>query len=167
MAPTSGETIPLYFAAESAPTANIPPEAPLCYKFMVAGTEEQLRKLKAKYPGLYDDQITTNPAGGKNLMAKRRDENGKEITYFYSTSPEVCNAYHQDRLQTATPGGRGTSNPGAPPGEAVASAGSDNPPTPATGSWARTRTSSKTPAPSCNGSGAAWGKSGMELPVRG
>ena len=32
-----GEKVPLYFAAELAPTANIPPEAPLCYMFMVAG----------------------------------------------------------------------------------------------------------------------------------
>ncbi|MBP6733692.1 MAG: DUF1566 domain-containing protein, partial [Chromatiaceae bacterium] len=123
-----GEKSPIYFAAEVAPTANIPPEAPLCYKFVVAGPEEQLRKLKAKYPGLYDDQITTNPAGGKNLVAKRKDETGKEITYFYSTSPEVCNAYQQDRLQTpAKPGDRGSSNTGAPPGEAVASVGGESP----------------------------------------
>ncbi len=112
-----------------APTANIPPEAPLCYKFMVAGPEEQLRKLKAKYPGLYDDQIVTNPEGGKNLVAKRRDETGKEITYFYSTSPGVCNTYQQDRLQTpAPPGDREETNAASPPGAAPASAGSDNSP---------------------------------------
>ena len=70
---------------------------------MVAGPAEQLRKLKAKYSGLYDDQIVTNPEGGQNLMAKRRDENGKEITYFYSTSPGVCNAYQQAMLTTHTP----------------------------------------------------------------
>ncbi len=98
-----GAKVPLYFAAASAPTANIPPEAPLCYKFMVAGPEEQLRKLKAKYPGLYDDQIATNLEGGQNLIAKRRDEQGEEITYFYSTSPGVCNAYQQVRLQTPAP----------------------------------------------------------------
>ncbi len=94
---------PLYYAAALAPKGNIPPEAPLCYKFMVAGPEEQLRKLKAKYPGLYDDQIVTNPEGGRNLVAKRRDENGKEVTYFYSTSPRVCNAYQQALLIPHTP----------------------------------------------------------------
>jgi serine/threonine protein kinase len=99
----AGAKAPLYYAAALAPTANIPPEAPLCYKFMVAGPAEQLRKLKAKYSGLYDDQIVTNPEGGQNLMAKRRDENGKEITYFYSTSPGVCNAYQQAMLTTHTP----------------------------------------------------------------
>ena len=92
---TEGAKAPLYFAAELPPTTNIPPEAPLCYKFMVAGPAEQLRKLKAKYPGLYDDQITINSEGGQNLVAKRRDETGREITYFYSTSPKVCNAYQQ------------------------------------------------------------------------
>ncbi len=91
---------PIYFAAEVAPTANAPPEALLCYKFMVAGPEEQMRKLKAKYPGLYDDQIVTNPEGGMNLVAKRRDETGKQITYFYSTSPKACNDYQQNRLQS-------------------------------------------------------------------
>ncbi|MBP6583516.1 MAG: DUF1566 domain-containing protein [Chromatiaceae bacterium] len=124
-----GEKAPLYYAAALAPTANIPSEAPLCYKFMVAGPEEQLRKLKAKYPGLYDDQITTNPAGGKNLVAKRRDETGKEITYFYSSSPGVCNTYQKDRLQTpAPPGDREETNAASPPGAAPASAGSDNSP---------------------------------------
>ncbi len=95
-----GEKSQIYFAAEVAPTANAPPEAPLCYKFMVAGPEEQMRKLKAKYPGLYDDEIVTNHEGGKNLVAKRRDETGKEITYFYSTSPKACNDYQQNRLQS-------------------------------------------------------------------
>ena len=124
-----GEKAPLYFAAALGPTANIPPEAPLCYKFMVAGPEEQLRKLKAKYPGLYDYQITTNPAGGKNLVAKRRDDTGTEITYFYSTSPAACNDYQKDRLQApAIPGDRNNSYSASPPGEAMASAGSDNSP---------------------------------------
>ncbi|MCC7277031.1 MAG: DUF1566 domain-containing protein [Chromatiaceae bacterium] len=105
--PPSGEKVPLYFAAELAPTANIPPEAPLCYKFMVAGPEEQLQKLKTKYPGLYDAQVVTYPEGGQTLMAKRRDETGKEITYFYSTNPGICNAYQQAALSppaTATTG---------------------------------------------------------------
>jgi TPR repeat protein/serine/threonine protein kinase len=128
-APTAPEgKAPLYFAAALAPTANIPPEAPLCYKFMVAGPEEQLRKLKSKYPGLYDDQISTNPLGGKNLVAKRKDETGKEIIYFYSTSPGVCDDYQKGRLQTPTPqGDRAGSN--APPqtGAASTSAGGASP----------------------------------------
>jgi hypothetical protein len=65
---------------------------------MVAGPEEQLQKLKTKYPGLYDAQVVTNPEGGQNLMAKRRDETGKDITYFYSTNPGICNAYQQAAL---------------------------------------------------------------------
>ena len=118
----------LYFAAELAPTTNIPPEAPLCYKFMVADPEEQLRKLKAKYSGLYDDQILTNPEGGKNLVAKRRDDTGKVITYFYSTSPGVCNTYQQVRLQTpASPEDRPGANATTSPGRSIASAGSESP----------------------------------------
>ena len=120
--------VPLYFAAELAPTTNIPPEAPLCYKFIVAGPEEQLRKLKSKYPGLYDERISTNPVGGKNLVAKRKDETGKEITYFYSTSPGVCNDYQKGRIQTPAPQeNRAGSN--APPqtGAVSASAGGASP----------------------------------------
>lgn len=116
-----GEKATLYFAAELPPTANIPPEAPLCYKYLVAGPEEQLRKLKNKYPGLYQDKISTNPDGSKNLVAKRQDESGKEIDYFYSTSPEVCNDYQQDRLQTQTaPGDERGSNAASLPGGASA-----------------------------------------------
>ncbi|MBP6733691.1 MAG: DUF1566 domain-containing protein [Chromatiaceae bacterium] len=126
---TPAAKAPIYYAAALAPTANIPPEAPLCYRYMVAGPEEQLGKLKAKYPGLYDDQIVINPEGGKNLVAKRRDETGKEITYFYSTSPGVCNTYQKDLLQTpAPPGDREETNAASPPGAAPASAGSDNSP---------------------------------------
>ena len=95
---TPGEKSPLYFAAEVAPTANAPSEAPLCHKFMVTGPEEQLRKLKAKYPGLYDEAILANPDGSKTLQAKRQDAAGKVITYFYATSPAACNAYQQKRL---------------------------------------------------------------------
>lgn len=91
---------PLYFAADLAPPDKIPPEAPLCYKFMVAGPEAQLKKLKDKYPDLYDYRILANAAGGKNLVAKRRDAARQEITYFYSTSPAVCNQYQQARLET-------------------------------------------------------------------
>jgi hypothetical protein len=65
---------------------------------MVAGPEEQWRKLKTKYPGLYDDKILANKDGSKTLQAKRQDEAGKVITYFYSTSPAACNAYQQNRL---------------------------------------------------------------------
>jgi hypothetical protein len=94
---------PIYFAAELAPTANIPPEAPLCYKFIVSGLEEQLRKIKTKYPALYDDKITTNGDGSKTLLAKRKDETGKVISYFYSTSPKVCNEYQKNHLATGIP----------------------------------------------------------------
>jgi hypothetical protein len=94
------EKSPIYFAAELAPTDKIPPEAPLCYKFMVAGPEEQLKKLQGKYPDLYDYRIVANAEGGKNLVAKRRDAAGQEIAYFYSTSPAVCNHYQQARLGT-------------------------------------------------------------------
>jgi len=65
---------------------------------MVAGPEEQWRKLKTKYPGLYDDSILANKDGSKTLQAKRQDEAGKVITYFYSTSPAACNSYQQNRL---------------------------------------------------------------------
>jgi hypothetical protein len=91
---------------------------------MVAGPEEQLKKLQGKYPDLYDYRIVANAEGGKNLVAKRRDATGQEIAYFYSTSPAVCNHYQQARLGTQTTsstaaagdaaGPRGSS---APPGE--------------------------------------------------
>ncbi len=67
---------------------------------MGAGPEEQLRKLKAKYPSLYDEEILANKDGSKILQAKRQDEAGKVITYFYSTSPSACNSYQQNRLDT-------------------------------------------------------------------
>ncbi|MBK8639966.1 MAG: SEL1-like repeat protein [Chromatiaceae bacterium] len=94
---------PIYFAAELAPTANIPSEAPLCYKFIVSSLEEQLRKIKTKYPALYDDKITTNGDGSRTLLAKRNDETGKVISYFYSTSPKVCNEYQKNHLGTGIP----------------------------------------------------------------
>ena len=100
-----GEKSPIYFAAEVAPTANAPSEAPLCYKFMVAGPEEQLRKLQTKYPNLYDEKILANEDGSKTLQAKRQDETGKVITYFYSTSPSVCNSYQKNRLESQQPSG--------------------------------------------------------------
>ena len=105
----------IYFAAELAPTANAPPEAPLCYKFMVNGPEEQLRKLKTKYPNLYDDHILANKDGSKTLQAKRQDERGKVITYFYSTNPSLCNSYQRNRLDSQHPlviaGDPGASSP--------------------------------------------------------
>ena len=104
---------PIYFAAELAPTDKIPPEAPLCYKFLVAGPEEQLNKLKGKYPDLYDYRIVANLEGGKNLVAKRRDAAGQEIAYFYSTSPAVCNHYQQARLgSSGTSPAAGDNSPG-------------------------------------------------------
>jgi hypothetical protein len=72
---------------------------------MVAGPEEQWRKLKAKYPNLYDDQILANKDGSKTLQAKRQDETGQVITYFYSTSPAACNSYQQNRLDAQQPAG--------------------------------------------------------------
>jgi hypothetical protein len=82
---------------------------------MVAGPEEQLRKLKAKYPGLYDEEILANKDGSKTLQAKRQDEAGQVITYFYSTSPSACNSYQQKRRDSQHPsgvaGGPGASSP--------------------------------------------------------
>jgi hypothetical protein len=100
----TGELIPIYFAAELAPTNNIPPEAPLCYKFLVAGLEEQLQKLKNKYPELYDFHIKSNQDGSKTLVAKRKDDAGNEIDYFYSTSPRACNDHQRGRLGTGIKG---------------------------------------------------------------
>jgi hypothetical protein len=82
---------------------------------MVAGPEEQLRKLKAKYPRLYDEEILANKDGSKTLQAKRQDEAGQVITYFYSTSPSACNTYQQKRRDSQHPpgvaGGPGASSP--------------------------------------------------------
>ncbi|WP_295403443.1 serine/threonine-protein kinase, partial [uncultured Thiocystis sp.] len=65
-----GGKVPLYFAADLAPTENIPAEAPLCYKFMVNGPEAQLSRLKAKYTDLYDDTILNNADGSKTLLGR-------------------------------------------------------------------------------------------------
>lgn len=83
----------IYFAAELPPTDNIPPESPLCYKFQVTSPEEQLKKLNKKYTDIYDSKISKNIDGSKNLVAKRRDEGGNIINFFYSTSPIECNNY--------------------------------------------------------------------------
>lgn len=107
----TGEKIPIYFAAEQAPTSNIPPEAPLCYRFMVSGLDEQLRKLKNKYPALYHSKIKVDKDGSETLVAKRKDEAGMEVDYFYSTNPRACNAYQQQRLGTGTTAGH-VANPG-------------------------------------------------------
>mgnify|MGYP001766856759 CR=1 FL=1 len=88
---------PIYFAADLPPTDNIPSEAPLCYKFMVEGLEEQLKKLKKKYPDLYGYSIYTNSGGSKTLIAKRKDKGAKEISYFYSTSPNECTKHQKSR----------------------------------------------------------------------
>jgi hypothetical protein len=89
---------------------------------MVAGPEEQLRKLKAKYPGLYDGKILANPDGSKTLQAKRQDEAGKVITYFYATSPSLCNSYQKNRLDAQHPAETPTS-PGT--AQAPGNAGDD------------------------------------------
>lgn len=83
-------TTSIYFAAENPPVENVPPEAPLCYKFKVSSIEEQLNKLKNKYPGLYDYKVTIASNESKVLEAKRKDENGNIISYFYSTDPNMC-----------------------------------------------------------------------------
>ncbi|MFZ1536213.1 MAG: retropepsin-like aspartic protease [Chromatiaceae bacterium] len=89
----------IYFAADKAPTEHVPPEAPLCYKFQVSSPEEQLNKLKKKYPTLYDFKISKNKDGSKNLVAKRKDEVGNVANYFYSTNPDECSKY-QERKQS-------------------------------------------------------------------
>jgi hypothetical protein len=95
---------------------------------MVAGPEEQLRKLKAKYPRLYDEEILANKDGSKTLQAKRQDEAGQVITYFYSTSPAACNTYQQKRLDAQHPAGI-AGDPGAasPPRGATAATASASP----------------------------------------
>ena len=93
---------PIYFAADLPPTENIPIEAPLCYKFMVEGPEEQLNKLKKKYPSLYGYTIYTNNDGSKTLVAKRSGANGEEISYYYSTSAARCNEYQESRFTRNT-----------------------------------------------------------------
>jgi hypothetical protein len=99
-----GEKSPIYFAAESPPTNNdIPPESPLCYKFMVESPEDQLKRLKVKYPGIYNDSIVTNPDGTRTILAYRKDSSGKEIPYFYSTSPVVCSDYQRRRVSNLSP----------------------------------------------------------------
>ena len=61
-------------------------------------TEEQLKKLKNKYSEIYDEKIQRNPDGSKTLIAKRKDETGKEISYYYSTDPVECNEYQRHRI---------------------------------------------------------------------
>lgn len=100
--PWSLESGVIYFAAELPPTENIPPEAPLCYKFQVASPDEQLKKLKKKYPDLYGYKITKNSDGTHTLVAKRKDESGLEVAYFYTTNPSLCNEYQAKKLN-ATP----------------------------------------------------------------
>ena len=99
--PPSLESGVIYFAAELPPTENIPPEAPLCYKFQVASPDEQLKKLKKKYPDLYGYKITKNSDGTKTLVAKRQDESGSEIAYFYTTNPGLCNEYQAKKLNAS------------------------------------------------------------------
>ncbi len=91
-------TVAIYFAADVPPTENAPSEAPLCYKFQVASLEEQLDKLKVKYPNLHDEKIIKNADNSRSLIAKRNDESSKEINYFYSSSPTICNQYQEKRL---------------------------------------------------------------------
>lgn len=95
--------VSLYFAADAPPASNAPAEAPLCYKFQIASLDEQRAKLKSKYPALYADQIVKNPDGSRSLLAKRKDEQGAEVSYFYTTSPQLCTAYQSQRLKVSSP----------------------------------------------------------------
>lgn len=94
----SQESGVIYYAAELPPKDNIPPEAPLCYKFLVASPEEQLNKLITKYPDLYDYAIHSNNDDSKTLVAKRKDSAGEVVSYFYSTSANRCNDYQAGRI---------------------------------------------------------------------
>jgi hypothetical protein len=96
--PVSVNALSIYYAADKPPSDNAPTEAPLCYQFEVASLEEQWSKLKTKYSILYDDKIVENPDGSRSLFAKRKDEQGNEVQYFYSSSPRICNEYQQKRL---------------------------------------------------------------------
>jgi hypothetical protein len=90
--------VPIYYASDAPPESNITPEAPLCYRFMVSGLEEQLQKLKAKYPGLYGEAIAVVPDGSRTLIAKRLDMSRNEISYFYFTNPVHCDEHQKRRL---------------------------------------------------------------------
>jgi len=97
------ECLGIYFAGEKPPESNVPPEAPLCYKFNMQenGVAGQLDKLKAKYGNtLYDEKIVENEDGKSSLTVKRKDETSKVIEYFYSESPDVCNKYQEKRLKS-------------------------------------------------------------------
>lgn len=69
----------------------------------ISSLEEQLHKLQSKYADFYDAKIIKNADGSRSLVAKRKDEAGKEIQYFYSDSPAQCDAYQQTHLDDAIP----------------------------------------------------------------
>lgn len=94
----SGKAVWIYYAGELPPTENITPEAPLCYSWPVASVEEHLQGLKSTYPNLEGVKIEKNKDGSKTLVAKRKDETGKEIVYYSSTNPNACNEYQKKRL---------------------------------------------------------------------
>ena len=94
--------IDIYFAADQPPINNIPPEAPLCYKFNVSNLEEQIAKLKRKYgSALYDDYIRTNPDGSRYILAKRTDALGNKVLLYYSDNPIQCSKFQQSRQPLA------------------------------------------------------------------
>jgi hypothetical protein len=70
---------------------------------MVESPEDQLKRLKVKYPGIYNDSIVTNPDGTRTILAYRKESSGKEIPYFYSTSPVVCSDYQRKRVSNLSP----------------------------------------------------------------
>jgi serine/threonine protein kinase len=90
--------IPIYYAGDKPPVENISQESPFCYKFMVPNLDEQLKKIKKKYPGLYGYKIFSNHDKSKTLIAKRLDDNGNEISYYYHTDASACNDYQQSRF---------------------------------------------------------------------
>ena len=98
---------PIYFAAELAPTDKIPPEAPLCYKFMVAGPEEQLKKLKGKYPDLYDYQVVTNAEGGKTWSRNAKTRQVRRLPISIPRAPGFVTNTKKAAYQCQPPWGIG------------------------------------------------------------
>jgi hypothetical protein len=69
---------------------------------MVKSLEDQLQRLKSKYPDLYNDSIIENPEGTKTLLAYRNDSDGQQISYYYTTNPQGCDDYQKRKLGSPT-----------------------------------------------------------------
>ncbi len=91
----------IYFAAKSPPKENIPLESPLCFKFIVkdvdARLEEQLKRLKTKYPNLREYKLNIHSDGSRSLEARALEPNGDFFDYFYTSNPKVCNDYQLNK----------------------------------------------------------------------